>query len=127
MEGAESDEEAESSDSCESNKHVLWRKLELDQPDVNCDEREISPFIEGTNGTPFNYFKRFVTDDLIADIVEQSNIYCMQKRGSLLNLMTSEFDVSRLLFPHGAHADAQCSRLLGKGNGIQASGKLICS
>ena len=100
MEGAESDEEAESSGSCESNKHVLWRKLELDQPDVNCDEREISPFIEGTNGTPFNYFKRFVTDDLIADIVEQSNIYCMQKRGSLLNLTTSEFEMYLACFFH---------------------------
>lgn len=42
--------------------------------------------------TPLNYFKRFVTDDMIDEIVQHTNLYSVQKSGRSINTTRKELE-----------------------------------
>ena len=70
---------------------LIWKKKQT--------KTTIPPFIESPTSSEFepilepeDYFRRFITDDILQLIVEQSNIYCHQTKGKALGLTKNEFE-----------------------------------
>lgn len=73
-------------------KEYRWRKIQYQAPSVDF----IACVEEGTEGrfdwTPYMYFKQFVTDGMLQETVEQTNLYSVQKEGKSVNTTAKEIE-----------------------------------
>lgn len=74
------------------NHNWSWRKKDIPniatifkEPDVKPDPHE--------NTSPFEYFKFFVTNDMLDDIAEQTNIYSLQSKGTNMGITGKELEL----------------------------------
>jgi len=61
---------------------------DIEEVDVACNTSFSDPPDEEI--TPFEYFKQMCRDELIENFVEQSNLYCVHKKGRTLNTNKNE-------------------------------------
>ncbi|XP_065055887.1 piggyBac transposable element-derived protein 2-like isoform X2 [Rhopilema esculentum] len=90
QEAKSSDEEEhdESNEETSRKKHVYrWRKMDV--PQMN-DEFKGNFSEPPENWTPYDYFKKMFTDKTVKLIVEQTNLYSVQKTGSSINVTEDE-------------------------------------
>jgi len=67
-----------------------WRMKDFEQVDVACNT--IFSDSPDEEITPFEYFKQMCGDEVIENVVEQSNLYCVQKTGRALNTNNNEME-----------------------------------
>lgn len=68
-------------------KFLKWEKKDIENIDSNCEVSFTKP---DNIRSPLEYFKLFFDDDLINNIVDQTNLYSVQKHGVSLNTNFSE-------------------------------------
>ena len=68
------------------NEHGLF----IPRPDLEFVETDLEP--EPTDGTPYTYFKRFVTNDIFEYLAEETNKYAHQKTGVTLQTCENELE-----------------------------------
>ena len=85
-----SDNETLSNKTVSDEKHH-WSKHDSKSFDTVFRELELEPPVD-EECSPYEYFKRFVTNEMLQDIAEQTNIYSMQKYGKNVNLISKEVD-----------------------------------
>ena len=72
-------------------KSYTWLKKEHDVPHprfvINSDSSDLS---NASLDSACDYFRRFITDEMLDLVVSESNIYYFQQKGHLLNLNTTE-------------------------------------
>ena len=56
-------------------------------PFIEPETEDFEPILE-----PEDYFRKFITDDILQLFAEQSNIYCLQTKGKTLGLTKNEFE-----------------------------------
>ena len=83
-----------------SNEEYHWSKHDIKSFDTVFRELELEPPVDD-ECTPYEYFKKFVTNEMLQDIAEQTNIYSMQKYGKNVNLISRGRKIYWCLFPHG--------------------------
>ena len=66
------------------------RKPFTPPPDIDCANVTLEP--ESTDGTPYEYFKKFVNDDMFDNLATESNNYAHQKSGINLKTTASELE-----------------------------------
>ncbi|XP_065820319.1 piggyBac transposable element-derived protein 3-like [Labrus bergylta] len=73
-------------------KEYRWRKINYQAPSINF----IASVEEGTEDrcdwTPYMYFKQFVTDEMLEETAEQTNLYSVQKEGKSVNTTAKEIE-----------------------------------
>ncbi|XP_046383469.1 piggyBac transposable element-derived protein 2-like [Ischnura elegans] len=74
----------------------LWTYEDLGYVDSSCDSQFSPPPDEIS--TPFSYFKLFVDNDMISNIVEQTNLYSVQEKCQ--NVNTNDKEIHQLLGIH---------------------------
>jgi len=91
LSGSESDVETTQPPPSKKRKDSYkWKKVQLDDDvDFSWTDGFPEPL---ENFTPLEYFKLFVDDDIIDNIVEQTNIYSFQKHGSSVNTNKKEVE-----------------------------------
>ncbi|XP_051982265.1 piggyBac transposable element-derived protein 3-like [Xyrauchen texanus] len=62
-------------------KTYSWRKKGFELPDVNFQGEQVESYQDATTDTPLVYFRRFVSLDMLENIVEHTNQYSVQKHG----------------------------------------------
>ena len=68
----------------------LWKKVELnDVGDTTFHELPPNPIADDKT-TPYQYFKMFVTDELLDTVTEQTNLYSTQSTGSSINVTSKD-------------------------------------
>lgn len=77
-------------------RNLLWRYEELAPVDTTCDIQFSDPPSE--IGSPLTYYKRFVDDEIINNITEQTNLYSVQKNSISIN--TNCREIHQLLGIH---------------------------
>ncbi|XP_041695160.1 piggyBac transposable element-derived protein 2 isoform X2 [Coregonus clupeaformis] len=77
-------------------RHPLWKKANIDSFQVP-DPVFVAPQCVQS---PYQYFKMFFTDQMIAHIAEQTNLYSVQQTGSAINTNSGEIEdfLSMLLY-----------------------------
>lgn len=80
-------------------KEYKWRKIQY-QASVDF----IACVEEGTEDrfdwTPYMYFKQFVTDEMLQETVEQTNLYSVQKEGKSVNTTAKEIEQVLGIYMH---------------------------
>lgn len=73
-------------------KEYKWRKIQYQAPSVDF----IACVEEGTEGRfdwmPYMYFKQFVTDEMLQETVEETNLYSVQKEGKSVNTTAKKIE-----------------------------------
>uniref|UniRef100_A0A3Q3E559 PiggyBac transposable element-derived protein domain-containing protein n=1 Tax=Labrus bergylta TaxID=56723 RepID=A0A3Q3E559_9LABR len=73
-------------------KEYRWRKIKYQAPSIDF----IASVEEGTEDrcdwTPYMYFKQFVTDEMLEETAEQTNLYSVQKEGKSVNTTAKEIE-----------------------------------
>ncbi|XP_047490888.1 piggyBac transposable element-derived protein 3-like [Penaeus chinensis] len=70
------------------NKSVYcWRKKTYDVPDTS-----FSGVMDGKVGSPYQYFREFVTDDMLDIVVQNTNLYSVQKKGKSIDISKKELE-----------------------------------
>ncbi|XP_035639073.1 piggyBac transposable element-derived protein 2-like isoform X4 [Oncorhynchus keta] len=77
-------------------RHPLWMKADIDSFQVP-DPVFVAPQCVQS---PYQYFKMFFTDQMLAHIAEQTNLYSVQQTGSAINTNSGEIEdlLSMLLY-----------------------------
>ena len=70
----------------------IWRCKELVTPDSQFTGPEIAAPTNQELETPLGYFRQFVTDEMLNNLVEQTNIYSAQKYGHSINTTKKELE-----------------------------------
>ncbi|XP_063878299.1 piggyBac transposable element-derived protein 2-like isoform X1 [Scylla paramamosain] len=73
-------------------RHIIWKSVEVGQKSTEVPEWKGKLPDATTIKTPLEYFKHFFDDDLLQMIVDESNLYATQERGSSLNLTVEELE-----------------------------------
>lgn len=68
-----------------------WCKKDISQFDTAFIELELEPPVD-EDCTPYQYFKKIVTGEMLQDIAGQTNIYSMQRNGTNVNLTGKELE-----------------------------------
>lgn len=97
-------------------KEYKWRKIKYQAPPVYF----IARLEEGTEiRCDMMSFKQFVTDEMLQEIAEQTNMYSVQKEGKSINTTAKELEqVLRMSLHMGLDL---CESLLGDGNKASCS------
>ena len=70
------------------------------------------------------YFRQFVTDEMLCSAVEQSNLYSVQKDGEDINLTKGELGtISWYLLQNGSSANVTHNCLLGASNTLPTNSR----
>ena len=73
-------------------RNYRWHKKEFDSPTVDFEgEQALSP-VYGSVGTPLQYFKKFISDEMVQLVVENTNLYSVQKNGKSVATTTKEVE-----------------------------------
>lgn len=73
-------------------RHIIWKSVEVGQKSTKVPEWKGKLPDATTIKTALEYFKHFFDDDLLQMIVDESNLYATQERGSSLNLTVEELE-----------------------------------
>ncbi|KAK8376085.1 hypothetical protein O3P69_008660 [Scylla paramamosain] len=73
-------------------RHIIWKSVEVGQKSTEVPEWKGKLPDATTIKTPLEYFKHFFDDDLLQMIIDESNLYATQERGSSLNLTVEELE-----------------------------------
>ncbi len=84
-------------------KEYRWRKVQYEPPAVEFDDCVEEASEDRCDWTLHMCFKQFVTDEMLQEITEQTNLYSVQKQGKSVNTTSLSTDV-------------QCTSLLGDGD-----------
>lgn len=84
-----------SSSSSLNRRDTMWRKKNIEPVDTTCTIEALDPNIYGELG-PLKYFQQFVDDDVIKHIVEQTNLFAVQ-RNVTTNFHTTEREMRAFL------------------------------
>ena len=72
----------------------MWRKKEFVQPDLTFKGDLPEQPADMQLATPLQYFQRFITDDMLDNVVSNTNLYTVQKTGK--SIETSKKELERL-------------------------------
>lgn len=76
----------------QKSKKLYWNKKDIDQVETICHANEM--FSKPAEiSTPLQYFKKFFDDDIINNLVEQTNMYSIQKGRICINTNYNEISV----------------------------------
>ncbi|KAK6180214.1 hypothetical protein SNE40_012406 [Patella caerulea] len=70
----------------------LWRTKDFDPPDTTFKGDQVTYPANFDIPTPYEYFRTFITDDMLELCVEQTNIYSVEKSGKSANFSTKELE-----------------------------------
>ncbi|KAL6474032.1 hypothetical protein MHYP_G00175930 [Metynnis hypsauchen] len=71
-------------------KEYLWKRKQFEPPSVEfveCVEEDSEVRLDWT---PYKYFKDFMTEEMLQEIAEQTNLYSVQKNGKSVNTNAQE-------------------------------------
>ncbi|XP_049786255.1 piggyBac transposable element-derived protein 2-like [Schistocerca cancellata] len=75
---------------CDTHRGLRWRMKDVEEVGTSCNAVFSDP--PGDELTPFQYFRTMCSDDIIQNLVEQSNLYCTQKTGASLDTNVREIE-----------------------------------
>ncbi|XP_049780478.1 piggyBac transposable element-derived protein 2-like [Schistocerca cancellata] len=75
---------------CDTHWDLWWRMKDIEEVDTSCNAVFSDP--PGDELTPLQYFGTMCSDDIIQNLVEQSNLYCTQKTGASLDTNVREIE-----------------------------------
>lgn len=81
-------------------KKYKWRKAKYEPPSVEFEECGEEDSELRCEWTPYMYFKKFVTDEMLQDVAEQTNLYSMQKNDKSLNTSAKEIEQVLGMYMH---------------------------
>lgn len=81
-------------------KEYRWRKVQFEPPAVEFDECVEEALEDRGDWTPKMYFKQFVTDEMLPEIAEQTNLHSVQKQGKSVNTTNKEIDQVLGIYMH---------------------------
>lgn len=73
-------------------KAYQWKRQQFEPPSVEFVEYVKEDSQERLGWTPYMYFKDFVTDEMLLEISEETNLYSMQKDGMSVNTNAQEIE-----------------------------------
>jgi len=73
-------------------KEYRWRKKQFQPPSVDFIASDEEGTKDSCNWTPYMYFKQFVTDEMLQETAEQTNLYSVQKEGKSVNTTAKEIE-----------------------------------
>ena len=73
-------------------KEYRWMKKDVPTKDVNFIGEEAEPPADRYIKTPLEYFKMFISDDMIQLIVDHSNLYSVQKKANSVATTSKEIE-----------------------------------
>ncbi|XP_049794505.1 piggyBac transposable element-derived protein 2-like [Schistocerca nitens] len=73
---------------CDTHRGLRWRMKDIEEVDTSCNAVFSDP--PGDELTPLQYLKIICSDDIIQNLVEQSNLYCTQKTCASLDTNVRE-------------------------------------
>uniref|UniRef100_A0A8P4FX73 PiggyBac transposable element-derived protein domain-containing protein n=1 Tax=Dicentrarchus labrax TaxID=13489 RepID=A0A8P4FX73_DICLA len=81
-------------------KKYQWKKKKFEPPDVKFDECVEEESEVRHDWTPYMYFKDFVTDEMLQEIAEQTNLYSVQKEEKSVNTTAKEIEQVLGMYMH---------------------------
>lgn len=88
-------EDDEPGTSADARRATTWRKRNIAEIDTEWNGEEVDP-MDFDDWTPLQYFRYFMDDDVMKHIVEQTNLYAVQKDVNT-SFRTTEMDLRRYL------------------------------
>ncbi|XP_010789626.1 piggyBac transposable element-derived protein 3-like [Notothenia coriiceps] len=76
-------------------ERFLWRKKAFETPDHTFKGERVQPPDELP--TPLQYFRRFITDEMLVAMMEQTNLYSVQTSATHKNVQTSVKELEILI------------------------------
>ncbi|XP_057694139.1 piggyBac transposable element-derived protein 2-like [Corythoichthys intestinalis] len=73
-------------------KTYRWRKKVFELPDVSFQGQQVESYQDATTDTPLVYFRRFVSLDMLENIVEHTNQHSVQKHRNCVNTSVKEIE-----------------------------------
>ncbi|KAG1674650.1 PiggyBac transposable element-derived protein 3 [Nymphon striatum] len=77
-----------------------WRRQQFTTPDTAFTGDALSGPEKGKVNTPYEYFCKFITDDMLENVVQQSNEYSMEKNGTPAKLTFKELQLVIGMYLH---------------------------
>uniref|UniRef100_A0A3B3SQF8 PiggyBac transposable element-derived protein domain-containing protein n=1 Tax=Paramormyrops kingsleyae TaxID=1676925 RepID=A0A3B3SQF8_9TELE len=81
-------------------KQYRWRKVPFQPPNVEFYGNVEDVCVERSEWTPYMYFKQFITDEMIQETAEQTNLYSVQKLGKSVNTTPKEIEQVLGMYMH---------------------------
>ena len=78
--------------SSRSNRPYRWAKKEYHPPDTSFTGPAVIPPHDQDLKSPYEYFQKFVTHDMLDNVVENTNLYSVQKSGVSTNTTRKEIE-----------------------------------
>ncbi|XP_049792477.1 piggyBac transposable element-derived protein 3-like [Schistocerca nitens] len=75
---------------CHTYRDLRWRMKDIEEVETSCNAVFSDP--PGYELTPLQYFRTMCSDEIIQNLVEQSNLYCTQKTGASLDTNVREIE-----------------------------------
>ena len=77
----------------ESDEKPLWIDGQFTEPDVPFLGTLEDPPIDGNLKTPYEFFKTIITDQMLEDVAEQTNMYAVQQNGASIRTTKKEIEI----------------------------------
>uniref|UniRef100_A0A3B4X7W6 PiggyBac transposable element-derived protein domain-containing protein n=1 Tax=Seriola lalandi dorsalis TaxID=1841481 RepID=A0A3B4X7W6_SERLL len=90
----------QSAKSKDKRKEYRWRKVEYEPPAAEFEECVEEASEERCEWTPYMYFKQFVTDEMLQETADQTNLYSVQKDGKSVNTNAKEIEQVLGMYMH---------------------------
>ena len=81
-------------------KVYRWKRKQFEPPSVEFVECVEEDSEERLDWTPYMYFKDFVTDEMLQEIAEETNLYNLQKNGKSVNPNAQEIEQILGMYMH---------------------------
>lgn len=81
-------------------KVYRWKRKQFEPPSVEFVECVEEDSEERLDWTPYMYFKDFVTDEMLQEIAEETNLYSVQKNGKSVNTNAQEIEQILGMYMH---------------------------
>ncbi|KAK0147717.1 PiggyBac transposable element-derived protein 3 [Merluccius polli] len=81
-------------------KEYRWRRKQFEPPSVEFVECVEEDSEERFDWTPYMYFKDFVTEEMLQEIAEETNLYSVQKNGKSVNTNAQEIEQILGMYMH---------------------------
>ena len=77
-----------------------WCKKEYESETLVFEGEQVPPPADGFVGTPLQYFKTFISDEMVQLVVDNTNLYSVQKNGKSITTTTKEMEQVFGMFFH---------------------------
>lgn len=77
----------------DGNKALSWVNAQYTAPDCIFKDTLEGPPEDGEIKTPFQFFKKMITNDTIQNLADQTNIYSLQRDGTLIATSNKEIEI----------------------------------